>query len=130
MLSRLFSKTKQSFITHSKKKIIKTDAAGDGRGGRHDAQEHRLRQEHAGRVLLPGAQAHRLRQNDRQGQTSVAALPVRGRAHSQGLQERLLQRRRRERVRVQGEVQDHGECHEVFRNPYYGVSTAIALFFL
>lgn len=77
---------------------------------RHNAQEHRLRQKHPGRVLLSATQADRFREDAGEGETALQALPVRGSSDTRGLQERLLQRRRRDRVRLQGEVQNHGEC--------------------
>lgn len=63
---------------------------------------------------MSATQAYWFRENARQGETAFQALPIRGSSDTRGLQERLLQRRGRDRVRLQGEVQNHGECLVLF----------------
>lgn len=59
-------------------------------GRRFLAQIHRLRQKHAGRVLLSAREADRIRQHDRQGALIEEAVRIRRPAIAQTLQERLL----------------------------------------
>lgn len=54
----------------------------------------------------------------RQSQAPEEALRVRGQGNPGGLQERLLPGRRRERVRLQREVQDHGESSRRIFRPF------------
>lgn len=75
----------------------------------HVAQVDRLRQEHPGRVLLPAVQTDRFRQAHRQSAAVGEAVRVPGQTVAQALQERLLQRRRRNGIRLQREAPHYGD---------------------
>lgn len=61
------------------------DASRRGAMRRHHAQEHRLRQEYSGRILLSSTQADRFREDASQGEAVVQALPIRGSPDTGGL---------------------------------------------
>lgn len=91
--------------------------AAAGRGGHpgqgaqgpqgHDEEVHRVRQEHPRRLLLPAVQAHGHRQDAGARQAAQEAVRARRQPAARGLQERLLQRRGRDELRLQGEVPHH-----------------------
>lgn len=58
------------------------------------AKVDRVRQEHAGRVLLSPVEAHGIRQDHCQGQAARQTVPVQRPTAAGRLQKRLLQRRR------------------------------------
>ena len=67
-----------------------TATGGCRRRRAHVAQVDRLRQEHAGRVLLSAIEADRFRQAHRQSETAGQAVRVPRQTAAQTLQERLL----------------------------------------
>jgi len=76
-------------------------------GWRHATQIDRVRQEHTERILLPARETDWIREYDCQSAPTEETLRVRWRANTETLQERLLQRRRRDRIRLQGETPYH-----------------------